>query len=414
MGGRFKNALKCFDLILEIDEDNEDALLGKADSLRELKHYEEAVAYYERYFTKNKKNCPAWDDCGICYLEMGRQSDAERCFNQALALDPEYVYAYQNLGELWERAGDIPRALKYTKKSLALEMEQGNYYSLARYYALLGQKEPALKTLDDVISRFGEKYRNKAKKDSAFQSIRNSREFKQLISGQRVGSDFLFIPQYIGEAVFQDSPETLEGKAFYERVIHEQSKYPRFIKDDVLKIAVVESLVRSGTIGAFDWKQYFQDVPEDRDSTGAHKTIRELIVSRPLNEKLLASVKKVLWNDESDFQALIWKDWDGEENYFDIFSLEGIQYLPQLTVLEMWGNRKTDLSHLQQVKKLKEFTFHTDNLYSRHLEPLLELPALKRADIRGLRIYERPQIKAIVKSLLSRGVEVDLSFPVDL
>jgi hypothetical protein len=82
------------------------------------------------------------------WLKEGNFERARKRFQDAALLDPRSPEAYNGVGVTFRMRDDLPAALDWYKKALAVDPDFGDaYYNMACVYALQGQKELALRYL---------------------------------------------------------------------------------------------------------------------------------------------------------------------------------------------------------------------------------------------------------------------------
>jgi len=86
---RYEEAIKYYDKILEINPNDEKALLNKGSVLIELDRIEEAIKYYERIIEINPNNVKALASKGIALAHLQEYNDALVMIDKALLLDPD-------------------------------------------------------------------------------------------------------------------------------------------------------------------------------------------------------------------------------------------------------------------------------------------------------------------------------------
>ena len=72
-------------------------LFARAYASLEEGAHEEAVRGFEAVLSLVPRHYPSWGNLGAAYLSLARKQDAERCLQQALALNPDYTLARKNL-----------------------------------------------------------------------------------------------------------------------------------------------------------------------------------------------------------------------------------------------------------------------------------------------------------------------------
>ena len=73
------------------------------------------------------ENPAALNDRGSALLGLNRFEEALASFDQALAIQPHYAQALNNLGTIARALGDYPQALSYMSESLAIYRDQNDF-----------------------------------------------------------------------------------------------------------------------------------------------------------------------------------------------------------------------------------------------------------------------------------------------
>jgi tetratricopeptide (TPR) repeat protein len=85
---------------------------------------------------------------GAAWLSEGNFEKARRQFLDAIAVDATIPEAYNGVGVTYRMRDDLPRALDWYKKALAVDPDFGDaYYNMACVYALQGSKDLSLRYL---------------------------------------------------------------------------------------------------------------------------------------------------------------------------------------------------------------------------------------------------------------------------
>lgn len=72
--------------------------------------YRQALAY--------RSNATLWSNLGLCLQRLGDPSAAQDAYENAIQLNPNNPYAYNNLSALFFREGDYESALEYAEQAL--------------------------------------------------------------------------------------------------------------------------------------------------------------------------------------------------------------------------------------------------------------------------------------------------------
>ena len=103
-----------------------DHLLSLGAQLVSAKQFEPARAQYQRGLARYPESPALWSNLGVLHSCLDDHGEAERCFRQALALDPDYSKARFNLSQVLLRQG------RFAEGWPALEARPWNQLLLAR------------------------------------------------------------------------------------------------------------------------------------------------------------------------------------------------------------------------------------------------------------------------------------------
>ena len=115
-----------------------------------LGRFEEAIASFDTILQSQSDFYPAWSNRGIALANLERFEEAIASFDKALKLQPNDANAF---------------------------------YGKASCYAWLGNVDLAIENLQQAINLNPNEYREAAKTDSDFDSIRGDNRFQALIQG---------------------------------------------------------------------------------------------------------------------------------------------------------------------------------------------------------------------------------------
>jgi tetratricopeptide (TPR) repeat protein len=123
---------------------------------RERRHEEALASYGEALSMGVERPEEAHLNRAAILADLGRDDDAEREFEAALAPDGRFVPAWVNLGNLHEQRGDRERARFAYEQALAIEPEQPLALSrLPDLKAIEGAGDPLIARLKEAIERAG-------------------------------------------------------------------------------------------------------------------------------------------------------------------------------------------------------------------------------------------------------------------
>ncbi|QOV39368.1 tetratricopeptide repeat protein [Streptomyces ferrugineus] len=153
----FEDALKYADQALEVNPYSERALCSRVDALVELGRYEDAAEAADTADDR-RPGIPVFTRYAYVHELRGDVRTAERVLEQALssAIAPgDVAYVATQLGQLAWNQGDYETALTHYARALAADE---NYLPAlegrARAQSASGDREGALKSLRDVVSRY--------------------------------------------------------------------------------------------------------------------------------------------------------------------------------------------------------------------------------------------------------------------
>ncbi|HET6163674.1 MAG TPA: tetratricopeptide repeat protein [Planctomycetota bacterium] len=86
------------------------------------------IEQFEKLVAHNAADTLSRFTLGRAYLEAGRADDAARVLEETLALKPDFTAAYVLLGEAYEKAGKLARALKTWNKGVEIAQQKGDLH----------------------------------------------------------------------------------------------------------------------------------------------------------------------------------------------------------------------------------------------------------------------------------------------
>jgi len=96
--GEPQRSLRFFELATELKPDFEEAYNNWGVALKELKHYEAAIACCEKALSIKPSYAEAHFNLGVVLNALRRPEDAILSYRQAIAFQPDYIEAHNNLG----------------------------------------------------------------------------------------------------------------------------------------------------------------------------------------------------------------------------------------------------------------------------------------------------------------------------
>lgn len=128
------------------------AFAVRAETLRQLKEYNEAIGAADSAIALDERYSWAWGVKGNTLGNMGQRDEAIRTLNQAVKLDPNYGWAYTYMAELHRQVGHYQDALNLVRKACDLYERNSWYWAVySETLENMGQREDALAKLNRVI-----------------------------------------------------------------------------------------------------------------------------------------------------------------------------------------------------------------------------------------------------------------------
>ena len=117
---------------------------------------------------------------GAAWLQEGNFERARERFLEAIEADAAVPEAYNGVGVTYRMRNDLPAALGWYKKALAVDPDFGDaYYNMACVYALQGERTLALRYLQ-IAAMNGYATAEGVDGDSDLASLRGTREYRAL------------------------------------------------------------------------------------------------------------------------------------------------------------------------------------------------------------------------------------------
>jgi len=116
---------KTLEELLKKEEKDSLTLNNIAILLCELGKYNEALDYAEKLIIKEPSNAYYWNTFGIVLTYLNLYDDAEKCFKKAISLKNDEGVFYYNLGNLYERMGN----LTLSKENYLYYLTKGDKYN---------------------------------------------------------------------------------------------------------------------------------------------------------------------------------------------------------------------------------------------------------------------------------------------
>ena len=138
------------DLLTRYPRDQRLAYLA-GDWLMQQFRYEQAVAVLERALALNPNYAAALNDVAYGYADMGNFEKAFAAMDRYVALDPDQPNPHDSYGEILRMAGKLDAALEQYRMSIRIDPNFGSEVGVADTYALMGKELEAREEYDRAI-----------------------------------------------------------------------------------------------------------------------------------------------------------------------------------------------------------------------------------------------------------------------
>ena len=163
-------ALKSYQQAVKLKRDYQEAINNIGTVYYARKSYRRAITYYQRALKaapEGERSAAIYNNLGTAFFSRKEYKQAADAFQIALKLDPDVFEHTSSYGVLLEERSVQERA-KY-------------HYYLAKLYAKNGRNELALQYLKKALEE-GFKERKQLQTDPEFASLRDTKEFKDLLA----------------------------------------------------------------------------------------------------------------------------------------------------------------------------------------------------------------------------------------
>ena len=118
---------------------------------------------------------------GADYYHKNMYNEAMSEFQKAIMIKPDYAEAHNNLGVIYRTKGMYDNAIDEFQMAVRFKPKFAiAYYNLARVYSQKNDRQKSIESLKQAI-HLNHKFTDSASTDKAFENIRDSVEFRELI-----------------------------------------------------------------------------------------------------------------------------------------------------------------------------------------------------------------------------------------
>jgi tetratricopeptide (TPR) repeat protein len=121
------------------------ALYNKAISFYDKKQYTQAISHYEMAIAIDSDYIDAYNNLGLTFYETNALDSASRYLEKSLLKFPSGTTALQNIALVEEKKGDLPKALGYYERITKIEKENPEgFYNVGRLLTTMAKLDEAL------------------------------------------------------------------------------------------------------------------------------------------------------------------------------------------------------------------------------------------------------------------------------
>ena len=113
---------------------------------------QDAQNYYQKVLALDPNYVPALNNLGNILLELGEHQKAKECYEKAIEIDPNYANAHNNLGIIFYGFGEIQKAKDCYEKAIKINPNYANAHNnLGVIHQNLGENQKAKECYEKAI-----------------------------------------------------------------------------------------------------------------------------------------------------------------------------------------------------------------------------------------------------------------------
>ena len=121
--------------------------------IRDRGKLEEAIEAYNKVLSIRPNYVDAYNNMGNTLKKQGKLEEAIEAYNKVLSIKPDYVDAYFNMGNALQDQGKLEEAIEIYNKALAIKPDYAKaYYNICIVLQEQGKLEEAIETYNKVLS----------------------------------------------------------------------------------------------------------------------------------------------------------------------------------------------------------------------------------------------------------------------
>jgi len=145
--------------------------------------FEDAIACYDKAIQMEPQNHRAWFSRGAGLVKLQQWDEALVSYDNAIDLKPDLSEAWFGRGTVLAKQQDLEGAIAAYDTAIVLKPDFfAAWFGRARCYALQGNTEAVLENLQQAMQLNGDRTKEAAKTDTAFDTLRENPLFKALLT----------------------------------------------------------------------------------------------------------------------------------------------------------------------------------------------------------------------------------------
>lgn len=158
-----------------------DDMFNQALKYYQAEKYSAAIKSCDEILNIEKNSYKAITLKGISLCYTQKYNQGAELIDQALSIKSDYGFAIFNKALSLDLVGKYDEAKAWYKKALDVEIYPYSYYNLAIIYSREGNLKEAIDNLNQAVLLKND-LKNAAKKSSGFNKIKETKEFKEIVS----------------------------------------------------------------------------------------------------------------------------------------------------------------------------------------------------------------------------------------
>lgn len=151
--GKNEEAIVCYRRAIDLNPEYSKAFRSLVGLLEQLERYEEAAEYLDKLTNFESKNPDLWNWKGNIYHNYLKQyQKAVECYEQAVQSDPQYKYAWYNMGNSYRALEENDKAIQAYEKAIEADPDYFDaWYWKARVEERLKRFDESLKSYQHCV-----------------------------------------------------------------------------------------------------------------------------------------------------------------------------------------------------------------------------------------------------------------------